>query len=461
MASGRGGVLGDGRDEERGGGAPAAAIAGAALLFAWAALYNGFPFVYYDTQGYVQPHYSALRTPYYSLSVTALRSAGSVWPVVFAQTLLTAHLLHLALRVARGKAPLLPYLAIAAALALGTSLAWVAGQIMADAFTPVVVLGVFLLGFGAERLGRGETAWVFALTAGAIACHLSHVAIAAGLGATALAWRALTSPAALRRAATWGLALGPLALGAAALFAASLATFGLVTLQPAGQTFLMARLVGDGPGRAYLEARCPEAGYALCNHLDREPLTSGYVLWDPAGPLQQKGVLRMREESGAIVAGTLRMHPLWSLETTARNFARQLVTFGTAAELPSYLHVEALTRAVETHLPGARESYRRSRQSRDALPRDLLRGTSLVVVPLSGVATLVLGAALWRSRRTGPLLGLVVAVGVGVIVNAAVCGTVSEPNARFGSRVAWLLSFVALAGLPELRRLYDGPRSRA
>jgi predicted exporter len=52
---------------------------------------------------------------------------------------------------------------------------------MPDFFTPVVVLCLFLLGFGETRLGRLETASTALIAAIGIAAHLSHLPSALAL----------------------------------------------------------------------------------------------------------------------------------------------------------------------------------------------------------------------------------------------------------------------------------------
>ena len=72
----------------------------------------------------------------------------SVVMPVFAQAAIVAHLLFLLLRSLGRRGPG-PLLAVCFVLAAVTSLPWTVSELMADVFTGVVVLALWLLGFGA------------------------------------------------------------------------------------------------------------------------------------------------------------------------------------------------------------------------------------------------------------------------------------------------------------------------
>jgi hypothetical protein len=121
---------------------------------------------------------------YYSLLILPLHQGVTLWPVVLVQGAIVSHLVYLIVRCVTGGAlGRLATLLIVAALALLSSLPWITGQLMPDAFTPVVFLGVFLLAFCSYQLARAELIYVGALTAVAIATHLSQVPITPALGA--------------------------------------------------------------------------------------------------------------------------------------------------------------------------------------------------------------------------------------------------------------------------------------
>src|SRR5262245_47356995 len=136
------------------------ALATAALTCA--AFYNGFPLADPDTSTHITSAASGntywLRSPLYSYFVLILDGGGrSLWPVAIGQGLIGAVLIHLTMRVLLGpRAAMGWYLAVVLALTVFTSLPWETGEIMPDVFAAYVILGVFLLGFGAATLSKPE-----------------------------------------------------------------------------------------------------------------------------------------------------------------------------------------------------------------------------------------------------------------------------------------------------------------
>src|SRR6478672_10351166 len=158
----------------------------ASLLLSWVALFNRAPLVFSDTIAYstaaFQREIPGLFSIFYSIFILPLHQGVTFWPVVFVQSAIIVHLLYLTARTATGgRVRKLDMLLIVAALAVFSSLPWVSGEILPDIFTPVVLLGLFLLAFADGALSRAELLYVGTLTTLAIATHLSHVPIAAGL----------------------------------------------------------------------------------------------------------------------------------------------------------------------------------------------------------------------------------------------------------------------------------------
>ena len=78
------------------------AIALAATLLLWPALWNGYPLVFSDTGTYLSQaieHYLGWDRPiFYSLFLLPLHMTLTTWPAIAVQALLMAHVLHLVRR---------------------------------------------------------------------------------------------------------------------------------------------------------------------------------------------------------------------------------------------------------------------------------------------------------------------------------------------------------------------------
>ena len=69
----------------------------------------------------------------------------------------------------------------------------------------------------------------------------------------------------------------------------------------------------------------------------------------------------------------------------------------------------------------------------------------VALVSISAVFAM-LGHAIWRRRRDDLAL-LAATVAVALLGNALVCGIISGPHDRYGARMAWLATLVALIAL--------------
>jgi len=114
----------------------------ATLVLLWPALWNGYPIVFADSGTYlsqaVHRYLGWDRPVFYSLFLLPLHLTLTTWPIVIAQALLTASVLHLLCRVLDCRHWVLP--ALAGVLALTSWLPWLVCQVMPDVFTPLLVL---------------------------------------------------------------------------------------------------------------------------------------------------------------------------------------------------------------------------------------------------------------------------------------------------------------------------------
>ena len=122
------------------------------LGLSWVALFNSSPLVFSDSIAYttaaLKGEVPGLFSVFYSYLIVPLHGGISLWPVVFAQAAMMAHLIHLVIRCSSDAVPSKSVTLFAIALlCLFSSLPWVIGQVMPDVFTSVLVLGIYLLAF--------------------------------------------------------------------------------------------------------------------------------------------------------------------------------------------------------------------------------------------------------------------------------------------------------------------------
>lgn len=435
------------------------AIAAGGIVLSWPAFWNGYPLLFTDSASFIGglnpwgQHWA--RPIFYSWALWPLHWGLTLWPVVLAQGILLAHLMWLLLRTTVGRVALPAYAVAVLLVAAGSALPWYTSQIMPDVLTPVLVVSIFLLGFAGDRLGRRETLWLTLLLAGAVAVHLSHMPLAAGLLTGVLAIRLLRDGAAsLTAAAPVAVAL---LVAVGAHVALNLAVVGKASLSPFGSIFLLARSQADGPAARFLREECPAAGWRLCAEADRLPVHADTFLWDRQGPLwraaglaepvrQQAGGMRYQAEAAEILSGTLARHGAEQFRAVVANTAAQIGMARTGDGLLPWSEAEGVSRAVRGELGWKRDyaAYRASRQIAGTLGLDAVNRVHGWVLLLA--ALVAVGIALAEPPKSDFRVLLAI-IALTLLGNALIAGGLSGPHDRYQARVACLIVVACGVGL--------------
>ncbi|MCR0981649.1 hypothetical protein [Roseomonas populi] len=426
------------------------------LMLCWPAILNGYPLLFSDSGAFLHQTLGPLMLwdkPWiYGPLAFLFHWHRSLWPVVIAQGLMLSHLLWLALRAFGGGASPGRHLLLCSVVAMLTAMPFTVSLVMPDVFTPAVVLGALLLGFGRAALSRGEAAWVTLLMALGTATHLSHLPVLGALAVVSLlaGWRAA------------GRVALPLAGAVALLLATNLAGHGRLALSPYGGTFLMARLVANGTAIRTIDAACPEAGWALCafkgrlepygpeacrmQACPRELLPSDILLWEPGSPINTDENGRPRDfggralsgEAGQIIRETIRREPLTVAWDAARDTLAQLLANRVGDTLERRHIGEGVLGRIQSFGAAEAARFQAGAQWRGVLPEMVapLFWVQGPVLLLGAIALAVLG---WRGRRDRAALGLALGIGIGILANAFATGALSGPHDRYGARLAWVV----------------------
>ncbi|MBC6980722.1 hypothetical protein [Caulobacter sp. 17J80-11] len=468
----------------------AAQIAAAAALLLWPALIAGRPAVFDDTDGYYwlgeslseaglqsllhlfgdhRPiiaqgslfapdgvqylSYMGARSPAYALFLFLTQRLGSLWFTVYLQALAAAWMIRTLLRAAVPRAGAKAFFGLIAGLSATTALPFYAGFAMPDLFAGLAALALVLLLVFPDRLPRASAVAVWLILALALSFHRSNLLVALavlGVVFAVLAWRRGPRRS-LRRCAV-------AASAAAAALAALTAYPALIRALPgpaelADPPFLMARVLADGPGRAYLAHACAHrADYALCDFQHVAMTDSEDILWsqEPGYALVETADAatraRLKAEERTFVLATLKSAPLAELGAALRNVGLQLIRFQVAEPLESPAqYVARGQNAIATILPGA-EACQQEPACTPPFHAGFLRWLH------SGIVVLGAGfLAVWavRARTSAPagdearlLYAAALIVGF-LVLNAALCGVLSAPMPRYQARVIWLLPLLA------------------
>jgi len=426
------------------------AVAGTAtLLMALPALWNRFPLLQYDTGGYLARWYEGYLVPSRPAPYGLLLNIGSLldfWPVVLLQAALTVWVLMLTMRAHGLRSPL-PRLAVFAALAVVTTLPWIASVLLTDIFVGLAVLALHLLVFKAGVVSRRERAGLIVLIAFAAATHSATLLLMIALGiavtAASLLWPQLVERAAVPRVTI------ALLLGLAMLLSANAVIAKRIAWTPGGYGIVFGRLLEDGIVNAYLDRHCPNPQLRLCPYRHELPRNADLFLWgheifNKLGRFDGLG-----EEMRRIVLESLAEYPWLHVKTAVIAAARQLVSVRSGeGVLNSIWHTYGM---IEDHTPWNVPAMRAARQQHGELRFEAI---NRLHVPVALAAMALLAAALVtaaRRRRLTDLDRLAAMVALAIVANACILGPLSNPHDRYGARVAWLAPFVIALWAAERR----------
>ena len=414
------------------------------LMLTAPALWNGYPILQSDTGGYLARWYEGYLVPSRSTVFGLYLHYGEhthFWINLAIQALATMWILQLMLRVF-GLARPWRLFGSCLALTLTTALPWLDSMLLTDIFAGLSVLSLFLLVLHGSKISRGERIALFAFTAFAAATHSATMGVLLGL--CLVGW--IVRPFLPGRIRAAHLLQGTLtsALGAVMLLSANFALSGQVAWTPGGFSIAFARMLQDGIVTRYLNDHCATQHFKLCPYRNELPETADDFLWSRESVFNKLGRFDgMRDEMGYIAAHALADYPLWQAEAALMDTGEQLlkVATGENTDHPTMMHTYGIFR---DYLRQQLKVVDAARQQKSHLAFGPL---NLVHVPVALFSTFLVFAllftALWR-RQIDEITLLMATVCLTLVGNAFICGVISGPHDRYGSRLVWITTFALM-----------------
>lgn len=416
------------------------------------AFLNGGPIYYPDTGAYLLDadrlaHLQlpfAVRPVFYGLAIFPLHWGTTFFPALLAQALIVAHIIYLTMRVCRCELRPSLFLVAIALLVLFTPISFHVSHLLPDIFVGVLILALFLLGFCRDSLRRWEICYLVLLAAAAASFHLTALPVGAALFVLCLAAAIVT-----RQHVAPLLVLAPVVLATLGLLAFSAVVFQQLALTPKNPPHFLARILADGPGRAFLRETCPRSGFILCDYQDKLTPVEDDFLWRLLPSIPPADGYRIKAEQGAVVRGTIAMFPMQVIEHMLGNTLRQLITFHSETQVsdPEWDAFQAGGTPLARSLANSLQGERWFEGSRLATINALHAGIALA----SLLASLFFAALALRARQYR-LVALVATVLTGLAANAFACGAFGGVFGRYQGRVIWLLPLAAIVGAIALFR---------
>jgi hypothetical protein len=237
------------------------------------------------------------------------------------------------------------------------------------------------------------------------------------------------------------------------LLSANFALSGQLAWTPGGYGVAFGRMMQDGIVARYLRDHCSEVKLKLCPYRDQLPATADEFLWGHSMFNTLGRFKGLDDEMGFIVTHSLREYPLWQAEAAIVATAQQLFHVATGEGTNGWIpHTYGI---IERYLPAQLAPMRAARQQQWAID---FAAINWIHVPVAWVSMLsifaLFGYAIQRRRFDGLAL-LAGTVCLATLGNAVICGVISGPHDRYGARIAWVSTAVAL--IAAIRYLTDGP----
>ena len=406
------------------------------------AIWNGYPLLQWDTGGYLARWYEGYLVPSRSTVFGLylhLGEASGFWLNIGIQALTTFWILHLTLRVL-GPAQSFRLLMIGLSLIVTTALPWLSSLLLTDIFSGLSVLALFILVVKGDQVSPLEKVLLFVLTAFSAATHSATLGVLFGLYVLAL----LATPFLRERISFRGLAQGALSLvaGALMLLSANHALSGQWAWTPGGYGVAFGRMLQDGIVAQFLNDHCARENFKLCPYRNALPATADQFLWGHSMFDELGRFDGMDDEMGYIVVHALKEYPAWQAEAALKATAQQLVAIATGEGCTEWLgHTYGI---IERYVPAQAKPMRAARQQRKEVNFTAVNFLHVPVALASMLAVLALfGFGLWR-RQFDDITLLAATVCFALLGNAMICGIISGPHDRYGARLVWIATFVAL-----------------
>ncbi|MGZ8408264.1 MAG: GtrA family protein [Caulobacteraceae bacterium] len=426
-------------------------------------------------KGYARTSMGA-RSPFYGVFLYVLTGVGTLWLLALAQAMAAAWIVRLLWRSMAPGSPGWTYYALMAALAVCTTLPFVAAFAVPDIFAAVAAGAIVLLLVYREKLDRAEQIGLSVLLAYSLLIHASHLLVAVCLlsaGAGLLLLLKVNRRAVLVSAGMVGAAI----VTAMAINAVYAAGFQLTTGHKLGRPpFLMARVLADGPGRDYLRAACARGeDWELCRFKDNKLKTSDEILWSNikgvgvfnlSNPVQR---MALEDQEKAFVLKSIAHDPVGQVTASLKNWGFQLtqIHLDDAVKDPTvYLKHKYWRKTWVGYLLRQQGPCTAAGECKPRINwRTLVSWHRAVMwMTLAFLAFRLtrpdIAAAIRRRRDWNDpqvrALAAVALIAAAIVINAAVCGILSGVFPRYQSRIAWLIpaaaGLLALAFAPSWKR---------
>jgi hypothetical protein len=242
------------------------------------------------------------------------------------------------------------------------------------------------------------------------------------------------------------------------LLAANYAVAGRVAWTPGGAAITFGRMLQTGVVARYLEEHCPDPRFRLCAHQKELPSDADKFFWGDSVFNTLGRFEGLNDEMRTTVLESLRAYPWLQIKNAVIGTAQQLVGDRTGYGVNTEIwHTYAM---IERFAPAAAPAMQAAHQQKGELDFTAINRVHVLVAWTSMLLLVGVIALGFRMARFADLSLLAGVAALAILANAFVCGALSNPHDRYGSRIAWLAPFVVLLVPWRARREASGSITR-
>jgi hypothetical protein len=389
------------------------------------------------------------RSIYYGAVLYVPMRIFGPWGAIIVQSLIVVTLLSKSLSIIANRTNLRNHKLLAATLVLVIAfspLPFYTSMLMPDVYSGVLIIVLITLIIFWSELGWLDRTTMFFAASVISLFHTTHILLVVAIAFMCFLL-CLTTKYRIR----------PLLIAAPIVtialfgeFAFSYAVTARLGEPPISPPFLSARITAAGPGTRYLQTHCgdPTQNFALCGQRAKLPQISDNFLWSTD---KENGVFQLADsttqrliaqEDKTFFLAVVAAYPAEVLATSALATFRQIGSFGLGDFNYSIVKREI---AEGKYPPNIRRSIERSLSYHRQMPILPIVILTLFVSVCSAV--LVLRYSFAPAFRVKSLATdqhrHAMLVFLAILANAAICGAISKPGARYQMRMIWLLPIAA------------------
>ncbi|MEM6263381.1 MAG: hypothetical protein AAGI38_12790 [Bacteroidota bacterium] len=419
------------------------------VLLAGYALINGYPLVTSDTGAYIDSGFSLVppsdRPIYYGLFLRMTSFGLSLWIPVLFQGFLVSLLMYRCVKVlGKGQSTLIHFVLTCLFTFLFTGVSWYVGQLMADIFTAILALSVFLY-FKDEFSGSKPLYMIIALVSTTM--HNAHILILTGFCLVMLLFSLLRQFKAYRKAVI---------LLSASIFALIMGlcsiSWGMgygFRLSGSTHVFLMGKWAENGVLKEYLEENCPAVPKELCDYRQKLPQPGWEFVWNNSSPLYTMGGWGETKEPFTLIIKEILSSPRYLVLLFKRGVVDtfvQMSSIEVGDGLRPYRDGTNPFWKVQAFYAHELDEYLASMQQQDTLSWN--KENSIYSFAFLVTSLLVIISCFFQRPSAEVLFAYLIFVLL-FALNAAITANLANVLARLSSRVFWIIPMLNLLVLSQ------------